>query len=202
MSLLRLLAVGESLTGIMGEVHRYELKPQGLPRFNSETRRPARTDAISLAVPKRVSPDSMAISIKSVPGPDEGVIAKTNLAAELSTKATLSSGFSRMSVRKQSLELRKGWLLLLLRFFGRGRREGNSRRLVQGELSLEGVKVVRNDLNESDVELVRAPEVTERTEIASKSNEAKPKTVPSSRGGTKWNELTVRLFEVGRSRFS
>jgi hypothetical protein len=68
-----------------------------------------------------------------------------------------------------------------------------ARAAVQGELSLEKVKVVRNDLNDADVELMPArPMVT--TSASSAISPAMTKTEP-----TTWNRLTSRLLGAGQS---
>ena len=68
-----------------------------------------------------------------------------------------------------------------------------ARAAVQGELSLEKVKVVRNDLNDADVELLPA-RPTVATSASSAISPAMTKTEP-----TTWNRLTSRLLGAGQS---
>ncbi len=65
---------------------------------------------------------------------------------------------------------------------------------VQTELLLEQVKVVRNDLNDSDLELVAAS-IARKTEAPVAPVPDRDKTFK----GTVWNRLTARLFSIGRS---
>ena len=68
-----------------------------------------------------------------------------------------------------------------------------ARAAVQCELSLEKVKVVRNDLNDADVELMPA-RPTVATSASSAISPAVTKTEP-----TTWNRLTSRLLGAGQS---
>jgi hypothetical protein len=62
--------------------------------------------------------------------------------------------------------------------------------MVQGELSLDGVKVVRNDLSDTDLEIVPAkPSVPAITETPVKSNAEKCAPVE-----TAWGRMTGRIF--------
>jgi hypothetical protein len=66
--------------------------------------------------------------------------------------------------------------------------------LVQAELSLESVKVVRNDLSDCDLELVqpKPPQpLTSATQVSPKS----PSPVVS---GTAWSRVTGKLFGAGK----
>ena len=67
-----------------------------------------------------------------------------------------------------------------------------TRAAVQCELSLEKVKVVRNDLNDADVELMPA-RPTVATSASSAISPAMNKTEP-----TTWNRLTSRLLGAGQ----
>ncbi len=87
------------------------------------------------------------------------------------------------------------------RFFGLGslgrtKVEGGS--LVQSELSLETVKVVRNDLSDADLELVPA-KMAARPELPL----SKVSSLPPRNGAARmvWSRLTARIFENNRSRF-
>lgn len=80
----------------------------------------------------------------------------------------------------------RGWLNLLT--FGLLGRVREQQPLVQAELSLDRIKVVRNDLADSDLELVL---------------KKKKKVPPGGSGGKaeappRWSRLTARLFEMGQ----
>ena len=66
-----------------------------------------------------------------------------------------------------------------------------------GKPSLDAVKVMRNELEDSDLEVVRsqpAPKAVVRPEV--ERSEPGPSAVQIA--GTVWNRLTGRLFEAGR----
>ena len=95
-----------------------------------------------------------------------------------------------------------GWVTKInpLPFLGRLKPGANkspkprpARAAVQGELSLEKVKVVRNDLNDADVELMPA-----RTTVTTSANSA---ILPAAAktGPTTWNRLTSRFVGAGQS---
>ncbi len=62
--------------------------------------------------------------------------------------------------------------------------------LQQGELKLDQVKVVRNDLSETDFELA-SPEQPVAINSAAKVK-------PQGKGGVVWSWLTAKLFSLGR----
>lgn len=85
---------------------------------------------------------------------------------------------------------RRSWKERLFRFLGFGLARVEARRdMVQGELSLDRVRVVRNDLTESDLELVAVQRERQRHARRSIGN---PKPKPA------WSDLASRLFAVGR----
>ena len=64
---------------------------------------------------------------------------------------------------------------------------------VQGELALETVKVVRNDLSDSDLEVVPAV-------LAVPEPPPKPVAAPEAHAveGSNWGRITSRLFGAGK----
>lgn len=81
----------------------------------------------------------------------------------------------------------------------------SSRPLVQTELALGEVKVMRNDLSDADVDVQWVPEragvdVEQAPEPRTRTVE-KPLLVPVSSGRSRgWSEMTARLFEAGGLR--
>lgn len=83
----------------------------------------------------------------------------------------------------------------------------SSRPLVQTELALGEVKVMRNDLSDADVDVQWVPErvgvgvsVEQVPEPRTRTVE-KPLLVPVSSGRSRgWSEMTARLFEAGGLR--
>jgi hypothetical protein len=66
----------------------------------------------------------------------------------------------------------------------------------QGELSLDAVKPVRNDLSDSDLQIVRAkPELKADALKASRPQSWKPELT-----GFAWSRLTARFFNSERVR--
>jgi hypothetical protein len=61
--------------------------------------------------------------------------------------------------------------------------------LVQAELSLDRIKVVRNDLADSDLELVLKKKKKKASLDGSSGKAAAP---------ARWSKLTARLFEMGQ----
>jgi len=220
MSLLRLLTAGRSLVGLKKTEVRYHL-PGGraLPKFGSK-KNPFRATAL----PEKAEPlqESANQPQESSTGAD-GVARQQNSAATSVEKAeapgTEASGAGandqkdcvkmadeRAVVReaaRDSLDVTKrrdGSPVKAFLLWGRakkGKVRGLSaaRPLVQGELSLDRVKVVRNDLSESDLEIVRAsrpapPKGSGAAEaVGSKAANALPG----------WGAAASRLLGLGKS---
>ncbi|MBI3192682.1 MAG: hypothetical protein HYZ36_08450, partial [Pedosphaera parvula] len=68
------------------------------------------------------------------------------------------------------------------------------RSLVQTEMSLDTVRVMRNDLSDADLELVAAPEI-KPSEIMVE----KPETTTGKAKATVWNRLTGKLFRLSQA---
>jgi hypothetical protein len=181
MSLLRLLTAGRSLVGLKKTEVRYHL-PGGkaFPKFGSK-KNPFRATAL----PEKAEPlqESANQPQENSTGAD-GVARQQSSAATRVEKAeargaeALGAGGSdqKDSVKmpaeravvgeaaRASLDVtkrRRGSAVKAFLLWGRakkGKVRGLSaaKPLVQGELSLDRVKVVRNDLSESDLEIVRA----------------------------------------------
>lgn len=161
MSLVRLLTAGKSLIGVKEPTNRYQMRSRHLlPKFNPDKnpfaapRRPS-TGAPSSPAVQEMTPAGVATS-----GPDEAKLpppCPTGLAE--AGRVPRTPGIFARALNRISGRVRK-WT----------RREGPSVRKaeaksvapriqespVQGELSLDRVRVVRNDLSEADVEIVPA----------------------------------------------
>ncbi len=74
--------------------------------------------------------------------------------------------------------------------------EDRPRRAVQGELGLENVRVVRNDLGDADLELVEAKP---RRELA-REGASGASIIRSPERGTGWTRMAARFLEVGSGR--
>ncbi len=74
--------------------------------------------------------------------------------------------------------------------------EDRQPRVVQGELGLENVRVVRNDLRDADLELVEAKP---RRELA-REGASGASIIRSPERGTGWTRMAARFLEVGSGR--
>jgi hypothetical protein len=161
MSLLRLLTAGKTLIGLKRPESRYQLPgARALPTFGSK-KNPFRAtvfpDKAELAEPNEDSgapgtaPESPQERASALPSKDTtGDSSPT--ATETVQEAKEHSKGQAPSRRTSAI----GAFLLWRRAKKTNTQGGHKGRpLVQAELSLETVKVVRNDLSESDLEVVR-----------------------------------------------
>lgn len=207
MSLLQLLTTGKALEGAHNSPHRYRLTNHRLlPKFGSKQ-------------------NPFAAKESSVSAPQSGDAKPSTASAE--TKPSSPKGGSSRRNYKSALEKLLPWLksLRLPRFHLRGKRNPTAAQpsvampasvATQGELRLEGIRVVRNDLSETDLEIVTGSGDKAKTE----GNEAHPETVePGARetgdGSTKlqvgpplrvrkeaqlgtWEKVRSRLVGAGK----
>ena len=179
MSLMRLLTVGQSVRGLSNEPSPYKINEQHfLPKFASVGR------PVSLAPPKERL--AQAVRVRSS---DQAV------AVDPASRAVTVAAFTPSPVAKAiqrpvsvAKEEEKGWRSLLS-FFGRSKPRPR-RPLVQGEMTLETLKVVRNDLSEADLEVVPVKLATP----AEPAPAAKDETVANS----VWSRATAQLSNVTR----
>jgi hypothetical protein len=183
MRLLRLLATGRSLVGLDNGAGRYQLPNQcPLPKFGSHKnpfRSVATADSPVIAAPvvaaavSAVEPvvEVVAVSASATPEPS---VTFPSLPVETQS-APISSVLSPRPPRCGWL---RTWMARVKEWFRWPRRSSPGARLVvgsfsrgavQGELSLDRIKVVRNDLSDTDLEIVRAkkaPSVVTETPTA------------------------------------
>jgi hypothetical protein len=175
MSLLRLLTAGKSLVGLRKIENRYHLPgDRTLPRFGSK-KNPFRATVFPDKMDQSPTGDSQAHEDPntSPPAPELQVERQTAPASTSASEAELSGSAGQLGGTpkdpnkpiSQSLGLGSSVKALLL--WGRARKVRSAgmlanRPMIQGELSLESVKVIRNDLSETDLEIVRV----ERTSVA------------------------------------
>lgn len=204
MSLLRLLTAGKSLVGIKSSEPRYRLShPLGLPKFGAK-RNPFRATTLPEGtqsapsvpqpepIPEHADAPEPEPTPVAVPQPTASentvklVIPKPSPCPTGSAPPSLSSWFERRTKTLKSLLGRR-----------RGGKASNSVRrsakpMVQAELSLEKVRVMRNDLSDSDLEVVAAKPA------------GPPVSAPLARTVTKtgersWTRMTGRFFGVGKT---
>jgi hypothetical protein len=133
MGLVKLLTVGRSLRRVRDQTHRYKLLTDAMPTFGLDSGAPVGREAdppeedFAMMEEQQATNDAMAMNT------DAGESsAKERSSAFLLARLTYKKNPFRSSARPAP----------------RGE--------LQGELSLDKVKVVRNDLSDSDLELVEA----------------------------------------------
>lgn len=178
MSLLRLLTAGKSLVGLRDYQSRYVTRGGMLPQFASKKnpfRATVKPDSRAVSEPSAVAPAGPAEPTCSpiestepvevpksqetpaalIPSEAVGANGQSATGTPAALKLLLPLAQTRRAVSR--LDLSFDWSKVLF-----WRRPGPVRQavirspkpLIQGELSLEGVKVVRNDLSDSDLEIV------------------------------------------------
>jgi hypothetical protein len=193
MSLLRLLTAGKCLIGVK-DSHRYHLSRQRmLPKFDSKsnpfrlTTRPEGNLSDSLVQTAGAEPDSAVnSSVAASPELPGGASNPPPAIPGIVPSGPNLSGAGKSRLAKLAAAL--PWL--------RPKPEGSviprlSKPLVQGELSLDAVKVVRNDLSDSDLEVVTRHTVPEPASVAPITAEAPKSAEPA------WKRVKGRLFGVG-----
>jgi hypothetical protein len=170
MSLLRLLTNGKSLVGVKGTESRYRLTSQRLlPQFgparnpfrNRDKSNPAPAEAGRLGDRGGNCPSGDRPSIRSS---GEKPAATLHSVAE-DRPAAASAGFQRLweTLRLKAAVVLNAWRVRSSSMLGRLRGKAPNpaiprfaKQPVQGELSLDRIKVVRNDLSDADLEVVPA----------------------------------------------
>jgi hypothetical protein len=186
MSLLRLLTSGRCLVGLKDSASQYRIRRQNLlPKFSSsnpflvraQTAKPAESDppVTTWAPAQSASPDrqSEASSAELQPLPDS--TAATAVPTHPAERESSPSRAEAGAVVRFAQKLRR-WAgnrnpfsrRASVRPAGKPGSAIASRSPVQGELSLENIRVVRNDLSEADVEVVPATS-SRRKESASRT---------------------------------
>ena len=171
MRLVRFLAAGKSLVGLKDIEGRYRL-PNGraLPRFGNAKDPAVTASAELIPQPLQESPGVPAESADPVTGVTQGQI---ETPAGQAPKPSQPKPAPHLKIKSDrvgnSSIFRKvfGWLPWYRKTPATGAIPAFSRLPVQTELSLENVKVVRNDLSESDLE-VQAARSKQATDCTSK----------------------------------
>ena len=209
MSLLRLLTSGKSLVGVSDEESRYRLTSQKLlPQFGPARNpfssiakaHPAQTAARS---PEDHGGNGASVARPGLPGP------RGESAAVLQRVVEHRAGPAKFDLRKLAGTLWRRIAALLSRWqaklFGLFARSGGKaaksaiprfpKPPVQGELSLDRIRVVRNDLSDADLEVVPAklPAVPVAAAPAPRAAELA--------GGARsaWGRVTNRILGAGKT---
>jgi hypothetical protein len=185
MSLNQFLAVGRSFVGIRGEKSPFEMKKGcTLPTFESSPRFATKREAGKRDAGEGETPAAAA--------PVQTDWIEQHRQEEPAAKAVPQTVPvpARPAAPPVFKPVRRSWLSILS-FGWLGRRNRGSE-LVQGELSLEKVTVLRNDLSDSDLELV----LKKRSQARKASATARPWS--TSEEQQPWSKLASRLFEAGK----
>lgn len=170
---LKFLAVGQTLAGIRGDKSPYAVrKDNRLPIFEGTPR----------FTPK-AAPEPTAIQTDWLePG-------KSSVPAALRNEAGQESPFKNPSPAAVSKPKRKWFSFFGMKWFRTSKPRAD---LVQGELSIEKVRVLRNDLADADLELVlkKKKKKAKALFVAREENNHLP------RQG--WSELAAKLFDIGQ----
>ena len=137
MSMMRLLAAGKSLAGLKNPAARYRMgNPGALPKFGP---------AAAVAAKAKEEPASVPPApARSEPEPAAGgtMAAPTGKSVPESQPGALSKIVSRLLPARGRVTS--------------SRKSGLAKQPVQAELTLENIRVVRNDLSDTDLEVVAA----------------------------------------------
>lgn len=189
MSLVRLLTAGKSLIGLKESENRYRLTSQRLlPKFESKKNpfgagAPGQAEAAPDQSPQAqpaVAPDVQRDSDAPVNAAPSGVSEPERLPE---TGGLWSRSASWCAARLRSLFVFRRALSAPA-----SAQRQQSKRLFQAELLLQSVKVMRNDLSDSDVEIV-----TCKKSAAPKMKTAAAETQSQSAPGA-WNKVAGTLF--------
>jgi hypothetical protein len=162
MSLVRLLRDGKSLIGLQDSVPRYRMRAKNLlPKFGS-TKNPFST---STSEPAQTAAKPAAQIARYQMTPAELAAARLKETKELPMPASVEFKKAETApVSAATSNWLRQWTQKLNPFSGWSWRKtlpkrsllGPNKPTVQGELSLDRVKVMRNDLSDAEVELVPA----------------------------------------------
>ena len=200
MSLLKLLATGKSLVGLKQATGRYRVtRERLLPQFGSKNNPfqqrddEAQTSAGPLqnvALPEPSTSESSQPEPTVAPcdsGPAKGSPERLPVLAEPVRHKV--AGWANKCVAKLATGIRVRPSKPAKSAF-----PAFTKALVQGELSLERVKVVRNDLSDSDLDIVRS-----RAEAAPRAAASSTVEQPDAEPASKAWRVTGRFFGAGKT---
>ncbi len=204
MSLLRLLAAGKSLVGMSDAETRYRVTSQRLlPQFG-----PGRNPFSSRgkAGPAQMGPsspeDHRPTSATQETPRSPALFGETEAAPRLgpkgvATPASCSPKKFGEGLRRRTAGLLAGCKMKLMGVLAKRRHKATNPAIprftepsVQGELSLDRIKVVRNDLSDADLEVIPAKPATAPVMRATEG---------AARKESAWGRVTARVLGAGRT---
>jgi hypothetical protein len=191
MSLMQLLAVGHSIVGIKDAPSRYKLQEHWLPRFGplaSTSAVPAPAPAIAPASARaRISFGAgywfRASDAEPVRAAEPAAKPSAPVSVQTFAGAVSGSAEPRVAVVRPAAVLRAA--------------KPARPPLTHPELSLDRVRVMRNDLSDADLEIV--PATTDVRPTGAPADRLPPTPAPAASSG--WGQLAERLFQAGRGLF-
>jgi len=209
MSLLRLLTAGKCLVGGRDAESRYRLSSQRLlPQFGS-----ARNPFTSRAQPEPASAEARPAEDRRETGgpfaPPAISVSKAEPAAALPRGAEPHAVLAKFDLRKLAEALWQriaavlsGWQARLGGLLGRSSGLAVKPAIprfpkppVQGELSLDRIKVVRNDLSDADLEVIPA-----KPPAAAAATAPVPSAAEEAEGAKRaWGRVTTRFMGAGKA---
>lgn len=204
MSLLRLLAAGKSLVGMSDAETRYRVTSQRLlPQFGAgrnpfSSRGKAGPAQMGPSSPEDHRPTSVPQEMRRSPAlREESEAAPRRGPQGVATPASCSARRFGEVLQRRTAALLAGWKMKLMGVLAKRRRKATNPAIprftkppVQGELSLDRIKVVRNDLSDADLEVIPA----------------KPPTAPTMRAAegaagaeSAWGRVTARVLGAGKT---
>ena len=187
MSLMQLLTVGRSLGTIKDQPSRYKMTQQNLlPKFGRPNRSEPTTapsQAIQTAAPKLERVQPLPASRK------ESVTTKKKMSSEARNNIGPREQSVGLSTDAPAAAFPASRWARIRNPFGARKTQEIQCKMTQGELSLDAVKPVRNDLNDADLEVVLSRHKPVRTQKAISAESYEPL-------GCLWSRLSSRIFRT------
>jgi hypothetical protein len=160
MSLGKLLTTGKSLVGLHDSASRYQLRKGALPKFESSKNPFLSKSQNEPALPKLTPAEIAAANLKKT----QRLPVMPQVEAQTETATSMEMDSQPASTEPEGVpSVVGGWLQKLNPMVWLENNKPAEAKLalpspgkmpVQGELSLDNIKVMRNDLSETDVEIV------------------------------------------------
>jgi hypothetical protein len=207
MSLLRLLTAGKSLVGLKDTGSRYNVPRRGLlPQFSAKKnpfRASTRPEFNQSTTLKNVS-EGQSANRAAADSENPGEPALSGRAAvplrESSLPIAPAVSIPQKTADKRELPGSRGFRWIASLPWMRPKVEKPAiprltKSMVQGELSLDAVRVVRNDLSDTDLEIVPA----KRTEAIVEPKTACPTVPVAALRQNTWDQVAGRIVGAGKS---
>lgn len=205
MGLMQLLTVGRSLDRISDEPSRYKMTQQTLlPKFGSVNATEVRARGLSETKNPVIAP-AAAGKAKA-----ESATARNDRKQMNAVQPETDRKVAPANAAPKPAFPRGRWTLFRNPFAKAPKPEAATRAPVQSELLLDAVKPVRNDLSDSDLELVQAARRSAEVEAQAPSPAAvpapapvvmadAPEAEPVASDGVVWNRIKNQFFGAGKA---